>query len=94
MLREVERPCYTGQVFVHGDAGRREMRSAEWFRTAEAARRLGVHPQTLRAWEREGVIQPVERRRGQRVYCIQDLERIRTALAQRPATEPEKGTQS
>ena len=67
------------------------MRSAEWFRTAEAARRLGVHPQTLRAWEREGVIRPAERRRGQRVFTEEDVVRIRRAVLATPVRRAAKG---
>lgn len=56
------------------------MESLEWFRTAEAARRLGIHPQTLRAWEKGGVIDIAPRRRGQRVYTPEDLMRIRDSV--------------
>ena len=28
----------------------------EWLRTGEAARYLGVHPETMRRWAREGII--------------------------------------
>jgi len=51
--------------------------------TRQAARRLGVHPQTLRRWEREGVIPPAQRRRGQRVYTPGDMERIEAAVTSR-----------
>ena len=60
------------------------MGGAEWFRTAEAARRLGVHPQTLRLWERKGVIEPAKRQRGLRVFTDADVERIRAAVTSLP----------
>lgn len=40
---------------------------------------LGVHPQTLRLYEREGLIQPL-RRRTQRLYSESDLERLNLIL--------------
>ncbi len=48
--------------------------------TRDAAARVGVHPQTLRRWEREGVVPPATRRRGQRVYTTADVERIKAAV--------------
>jgi MerR family transcriptional regulator, heat shock protein HspR len=40
---------------------------------------LGVHPQTLRLYEREGFVHP-SRRAGVRMYSDEDVERIRTIL--------------
>jgi MerR family transcriptional regulator, heat shock protein HspR len=40
---------------------------------------LGVHPQTLRLYEREGFVHP-SRRAGVRMYSEEDVERIRTIL--------------
>ncbi|WP_222926510.1 MerR family DNA-binding transcriptional regulator [Fervidicola ferrireducens] len=34
----------------------------------EAAKRLGVHPNRLRAWEKQGLIKPVRLPSGQRRY--------------------------
>jgi DNA-binding transcriptional MerR regulator len=48
--------------------------------TKEAAGCVGVHPQTLRNWERAGVVPPALRRRGLRVYTLEDVERIRSAV--------------
>ncbi|MGD9518880.1 MAG: MerR family transcriptional regulator [Armatimonadota bacterium] len=42
-----------------------------------AARLLGVHPQTLRAYERKGLMRPTRTKCGQRMYCEADLERVR-----------------
>ncbi len=52
--------------------------------TRQVAQRLGVHPQTLRRWEREGVIPAAPRRRGLRVYTRRDVELIEAAVM-RPA---------
>lgn len=67
------------------------MEIAERFRTSEAARRLGVHPQTLRAWEKKGVIEPATRQRGQRVYTEMDLQRIRSAVIEVPPRTTNEG---
>jgi MerR family transcriptional regulator, heat shock protein HspR len=37
---------------------------------------LGVHPETLRIWERNGLVTPV-RRSGRRFYTQTDLKRLR-----------------
>ena len=42
-----------------------------------AAQVLGVHPQTLRLYEREGLIEPQRSRGNIRLYSDRDLERIR-----------------
>ena len=60
------------------------MESSQLLSTRQAASRLGVHPQTLRRWEREGVIPAATRRRGQRVYTAGDLAVIEAAVL-RPA---------
>ncbi len=60
-----------------------------FYTTQELARRLGVHPQTLRRWEREGIIPPVTRRRNQRVYTPADVERIEAAVIARPLARKE-----
>ena len=56
-----------------------------FFSTGQVAARLGVHPQTLRRWERAGVVRPVTRRRGRRVYTAADVERIEAVVLERPA---------
>ena len=42
-----------------------------------AARLVGVHPQTLRTYERLGLVKPHRTKRGQRLYSEADLERVR-----------------
>ena len=42
-----------------------------------AARLLGVHEQTLRYYERAGLVQPARSRGRIRLYSFQDLERVR-----------------
>jgi MerR family transcriptional regulator/heat shock protein HspR len=43
------------------------------------SRMLRVHPQTLRMYEREGLVRPV-RQGGQRLYSERDIERIDMVL--------------
>jgi MerR family transcriptional regulator/heat shock protein HspR len=42
-----------------------------------AAQILHVHPQTLRLYEREGLIEPQRSRGGIRLYSERDIERVR-----------------
>ncbi len=42
-----------------------------------AARLLGMHPQTLRKYERLGLVQPHRRMGSMRVYTREELERLR-----------------
>jgi len=42
-----------------------------------AARMLGMHPQTLRKYERLGLIQPLRTVGSMRVYSREELERLR-----------------
>lgn len=43
-----------------------------------AAQILQVHPQTLRLYEREGLVEPQRSRGNIRLYSERDIERIRT----------------
>jgi MerR family transcriptional regulator/heat shock protein HspR len=56
------------------------MGTDRYMTTAQAAKRLGIHPQTLRRWERDGVISPAMRRRGLRIFTSEDLERIEATV--------------
>lgn len=42
-----------------------------------AARMLSCHPQTLRMYEREGLVSPKRSRRNLRLYSDDDIERLR-----------------
>ena len=41
------------------------------------ARMIGVHAQTLRIYEREGLVQPARSQGGMRMYSEADIERLR-----------------
>lgn len=46
-------------------------------RISEAARYLGVHPETLRRWDKEGKLKAIRVGRiGQRRYKREDLDKI------------------
>ncbi len=43
---------------------------------SKAAKKLGVHPNSLRNWERHGLIKPVRLPKGQRRYSMDELNRL------------------
>ena len=52
------------------------------YRTAEAARLLGIHPSTLRRWDHKGILHPsIRTLTGERRYTEADLEAGRKANA-------------
>ena len=47
------------------------------YRTAEAAKLLGVHPSTLRRWDKTGILRPsIRTPTGERRYTEADLKAI------------------
>ncbi len=57
--------------------------------TRQVAQLLGVHPQTLRRWEREGVVPAASRRRGLRIYTTRDVEMIKARVMSTGAIKEE-----
>jgi MerR family transcriptional regulator/heat shock protein HspR len=51
--------------------------SADTFFISMAAQMLGMHPQTLRKYERLGLVQPSRTIGSMRVYSKEELERLR-----------------
>jgi MerR family transcriptional regulator, heat shock protein HspR len=49
----------------------------DFFFISMAAQRLGMHPQTLRKYERLGLVQPTRTVGSMRVYTRDELERLR-----------------
>jgi MerR family transcriptional regulator/heat shock protein HspR len=49
----------------------------EFYFISSAARLLGMHPQTLRKYERLGLVQPTRTVGSMRVYSGEELERLR-----------------
>jgi MerR family transcriptional regulator, heat shock protein HspR len=50
------------------------------FSISVAAELAGVHPQTLRIYEREGLLDPARTAGGTRRYSLSDLDRLREIL--------------
>ena len=51
------------------------------FMISVVADRYGIHPQTLRLYEREGLLQPSRTEGNTRLYSQEDLERLETILS-------------
>jgi MerR family transcriptional regulator/heat shock protein HspR len=51
--------------------------SQDLYLISVAARMLGMHPQTLRKYERLGLVQPPRTLGSMRVYTLQEIERLR-----------------
>jgi MerR family transcriptional regulator/heat shock protein HspR len=54
------------------------MSADDLFIIGMAARHLGMHPQTLRKYERLGLVRPSRRFGAMRVYTKEELDRLRT----------------
>ena len=61
-----------------GRTGRR--RSDEYVLIGVVAQRFGVHPQTLRLYEREGLIRPARSSGNTRLYDLETVERLEIIL--------------
>lgn len=56
-------------------------RETPLFMISVVAELLGVHPQTLRLYEREGLLKPSRTEGNTRLYSEEDLERLETILS-------------
>lgn len=61
------------------------MADPELMTVRQVADRFGVHPETVRRWERTGIIEPALRRRGRRVYDESAVGRIAACVLERPS---------
>ncbi|WP_053958311.1 MerR family DNA-binding transcriptional regulator [Sulfobacillus thermosulfidooxidans] len=52
------------------------MKSSQWLTIGQAAQRLGVSPQTLRRWERQGKIHAVRSPTNRRLYAMPEVQRL------------------
>ena len=71
-----------------GSEGRRKRRAGagprgdrSYFMISVVARRFEVHPQTLRLYEREGLVKPSRTQGNTRLYSEDDLERLAFILS-------------
>ncbi len=58
-----------------------EDRKKPLYQISAVARMLGVHPQTLRLYEREGLVKPARSEGNTRLYSDEDVERLRTIVS-------------
>jgi hypothetical protein len=61
-----------------------------WFPIGEVAQACGIHVQTVRRWEREGIIPRATRRRGRRLYRAEDISAIRGLVFDAPDHDGER----
>jgi putative resolvase len=54
------------------------------FRIAQAAKLIGVHPNTLRRWEREGKLKPARTLGGERRYTTEEINKLRSEMGLPP----------
>ena len=57
-------------------AGRGAQKDKAYYMISVVARRFEVHPQTLRLYEREGLVKPSRTQGNTRLYSEEDLERL------------------
>jgi MerR family transcriptional regulator/heat shock protein HspR len=77
------RPRPTGPKEVADLAGARAQgadRETPLFMISVVAELLGIHPQTLRLYEREGYVRPRRTRGGTRLYSEADVDTVRRIL--------------
>ena len=71
---------YTRSVSSSGERSRPDaslLQEEDFLLMSVVARRLGMHPQTLRKYERLGLIRPTRTIGSMRVYSRDELERLR-----------------
>jgi len=60
---------------------KRAERGKAYFMISAVAQRYDIHPQTLRLYEREGLLKPSRTDGNTRLYSEEDLEQLETILA-------------
>ena len=60
---------------------KRAERGKAYFMISAVAQRYDIHPQTLRLYEREGLLKPSRTDGNTRLYSEEDLERLETILS-------------
>jgi MerR family transcriptional regulator/heat shock protein HspR len=76
----MERHRRVWDEFVHFDEPDNEM-LGEYFTISIVSRMYGVHPQTLRLYEREGLLIPHRSEGNRRLYSREDLRRLKIILS-------------
>ncbi len=65
------------------------MNAREMLTIGQLAEQIGCHVESIRRWERQGLIPPAVRFRGRRLYSPADVDRIRAAVFVVPQREAE-----
>jgi MerR family transcriptional regulator/heat shock protein HspR len=60
---------------------KRTERGKGYYMISAVSQRYGIHPQTLRLYEREGLLKPSRTEGNTRLYSDEDLEQLETILA-------------
>jgi MerR family transcriptional regulator/heat shock protein HspR len=60
---------------------KRAERGKAYFMISAVAQRYDIHPQTLRLYEREGLLKPSRTEGNTRLYSEEDLDRLETILS-------------
>ena len=60
---------------------RRTVTGKGYYMISAVASKYGIHPQTLRLYEREGLLKPSRTEGNTRLYSEEDLERLETILS-------------
>ena len=62
---------------IHTDSELTNMNIEPLFSTSNAAKLLGVHAQTIRAWDRAGLLEIIRTPSNQRRIPMSEIERLR-----------------
>lgn len=60
---------------------KRADRGKAYYMISAVSQKYGIHPQTLRLYEREGLLKPSRTEGNTRLYSDEDLERLETILS-------------
>jgi len=60
---------------------KRTERGKGYYMISAVSQKYGIHPQTLRLYEREGLLKPSRTEGNTRLYSDEDLEQLETILA-------------
>ena len=72
------RTCGSGRRAIDGEACRTRQ---GYYMISAVSQKYNIHPQTLRLYEREGLLKPSRTEGNTRLYSEEDLEQLETILA-------------
>ena len=77
----MERHRWVWDEFVRLDETDSDEAQGEYFTISIVSQMYGIHPQTLRLYEREGLLVPHRSEGNRRLYSREDLRRLRIILS-------------